>query len=335
MVDSDWPALAGSQALADDQRRVLTALLAMQRQSWEQGVTGHALLDLGRHDLLRPMARDAVLRQLPDGRLAEIDSQGLVNSAANGEAVRWAAQDSGEPAPAEALDRQLRWLRQDCPRADDGTLFHLAGGREVWSDTVYMVVPLLAAVGDVDGAHLQLAGHRRRLFDPRRRLYAARWDEDSRQLSLPALWGTGNGWVVAGIARALRHLKGDTSGADFERDAAEHAREVIDACLSYRRPDGLFHDVLDDPSTFVEANLGQMLAYAIFTGVADGWLPAAYAETAGSLLVCARERLDADGLVTGVCGAPHFDRPGISAEAQAFFLLASAAAQRLVRHRAT
>jgi unsaturated rhamnogalacturonyl hydrolase len=47
------------------------------------------------------------------------------------------------------------------------------------------------------------------------------------------------------------------------------------------------------------------------------------------LLACAGERLDADGLVTGVCGAPTFDRPGISAEAQAFFLLASRAAQRL------
>src|SRR5919112_2192175 len=204
MVDSQLPAAK----LADDQRRVLTALLAMQRKSWEQGVTGHALLDLGRYDLLRPMARDAVLRKDSDGRLAEIHGEGLVNSAANGEAVRWAAQDSGDPRLAEALDRQLRWLRQDCPRAADGTLFHLAGGHEVWSDTVYMVVPLLAAVGDVDGAHRQLDGHRRRLFDPQRRLYAARWDQDSQQLSLPALWGTGNGWVAAGLARALRHVNG-------------------------------------------------------------------------------------------------------------------------------
>jgi unsaturated rhamnogalacturonyl hydrolase len=330
---ADWQALAGSQALADDQHRVLTALLAMQRKSWEQGVTGHALLDLGRHDLLRPMARDAVLRQEPDGRLAEIHGEGLVNSAANGEALRWAADATDDPELTEALDRQLRWLQQGCPRAADGTLFHLIGGREVWSDTVYMVVPLLAAVGDVEGAHRQLDGHRRRLFDPHRKLYAARWDEDSRQLSLPSLWGTGNGWVAAGLARALRQLGNSGDRTDFEREAAEHAREVIDACLRHRRPDGLFHDVLDDPSTFAEANLAQMLAYAIFTGVADGWLPMEYAETGGSLLERAQANIDSDGLVTGVCGAPHFDRPGISAEAQAFFLLASAAAQRLAEHQ--
>jgi unsaturated rhamnogalacturonyl hydrolase len=331
MTHLDWRALAASQGLTDDQRRVLTALLAMQRKSWEQGVTGHALLDLGRHDLLRPMARDAVLRQAPDGRLAEVDAEGLVNSAANGELVRWAAEATGDPELADAFERQLRWLQQACPRADDGTLFHLAGGHEVWSDTVYMVVPLLAAVGDLEGAQQQLDGHRRRLFDPYRRLYAARWDEDSQRLSLPALWGTGNGWVAAGLARALRQLKasGHVHGGDFEREATAHAREVIDASLSYRRPDGLFHDVLDDPSSFVEANLAQMLAYAIFSGVADGWLPGEYAGAGASLLASAQANIDADGLVTGVCGAPHFDRPGVSAEAQAFFLLASGAAQRL------
>jgi unsaturated rhamnogalacturonyl hydrolase len=288
------------------------------------------------------MARDALARQAPDGRLAETE-HGLVNSAANGEVLRWAAESGGDRELAkqftDALGRQLRWLQQDCPRAADGTLFHLAGGHEVWSDTVYMVVPLLAAVGDVAGAERQLAGHRQRLFDPARRLYAARWDEDSRRLSLPAAWGTGNGWVVAGIARTLRHLSGASGSASdgvFQQNAAAHARNVIEACLSYRRPDGLFHDVLDDPASFVEANLAQMLAYAIFTGVTDGWLPAAdYAEVGNSLLASARRQLDSDGLVTGVCGAPHFDRPGISPEAQAFFLLASRAAQRLgeSRHR--
>lgn len=344
MTHYDWQALASSRALVEDQRRVLAALLAMQRESWEQGVAGHALLDLGRHDLLRPMARDAVLRQAPDGRLAEIHGQGLVNGAAAGEAVRWAARATGDTELADAFDRQLRWLQVGCPRTEDGTLFHLIGGREVWSDTVYMVVPLLAAVGDVGGAHRQLAGHRHRLFDPHHTLYAARWDEDSQRLSLPALWGTGNGWVAAGLARALRHLSdrdskssdsksSDSMSSDFERDATAHAREVIDACLSHRRPDGLFHDVLDDPSTFVEANLAQMLAYAIFSGVADGWLPGEYAETGGSLLACAQANIDADGLVTGVCGAPYFDRPGVSAEAQAFFLLASGAAQRLADRR--
>jgi unsaturated rhamnogalacturonyl hydrolase len=32
--------------------------------------------------------------------------------------------------------------------------------------------------------------------------------------------------------------------------------------------------------------------------------------------------------VQGVCGSPHFDKPGIAAEGQSFYLMLDAAAQR-------
>lgn len=64
---------ADGDSLAGVQERVLNTLLAMQRQSWEQGLAGHAALDLGRHDLAQAFARDAVLRQTAAGKLAEID----------------------------------------------------------------------------------------------------------------------------------------------------------------------------------------------------------------------------------------------------------------------
>jgi unsaturated rhamnogalacturonyl hydrolase len=309
--------------LDDEQGLVLGALLSMQRQSWEQGVASHALLDLGRDDLVEVMARDAVTRQTATGKLAEIDGDGIVNGAAAGEAVYWAAQRSGDPRLAEAFERQLRWIVTDAPRAQDGTIFHLEATREVWVDTVYMLVPLLVLADRVDEAAVQLAGHRARLFDAAAGLYFWRWDEDAGRVTHAVHWGTGNGWVVAGIARALRLLDGH--GGDFAIQAAEHARVVIDACLAHRDADGLFHNVVTDPSTFSEANLAQMLAYAILTGVADGWLPMSYEAVGLSLLESARRQVDAFGFVTGVCGAPQFDEQGTSAEAQAFFLLATAA----------
>jgi unsaturated rhamnogalacturonyl hydrolase len=322
-----------SDTLAADQERVLTALLAMQRQSWEQGVAGHAMLDLGRLDLVRVMAHDAVTRQTSTGKLAEIDDVGAVNCGANGEAVHWVAEADRDPELAEAFSRQLHWLEVTCPRAADGTLFHLEGGREVWSDSVYMIVPMLVLAGNVQEAGRQLAGHRRRLFDPDTGLYAARWDEDAARLNAPQFWGTGSGWVTAAIARSLHLLRSQvppsTAGTAFAEEAAAHARTVLDGCLAHRRDDGLFHDVVDDPTTFVETNLAQMLAYTALTGVADGWLDDSYVEIGRSLLEAARRTIDARGFVTGACGAPRFDRPGTSAEAQSFFLLASRAAQRL------
>jgi unsaturated rhamnogalacturonyl hydrolase len=140
-----------------------------------------------------------------------------------------------------------------------------------------------------------------------------------------AFWGGGNGWVVAGLARALRRLP----AGGFARDAAGHARRVADAMLALRAPSGLFHDVLDDPGTFEEVTAGLMLAYGILTGVADGWLPGSYAAAGRSLVEVARAHVDGDGLLVPACGSPRFDRPGTSAEAQAFFLLATAAQDRL------
>ncbi len=307
--------------------RVLTALLTMQRQSWEQGVTGHALLDLGRGELTVLIADAAVTRQHPDGRLGDVSGEaGAVNGAACGEAVRYAASTGDDPRWSAALAAQLDWLVARAPRAADGALFHLLDSRQVWADTVYMVVPLLALLGRTDLAAAQVAGHRRRLYDERTGLYAARWDEDRGELDRPEHWGTGNGWVVAGIARALRLAPDWPAGARDE--LAGHARAVLHACLAHRADDGLFHDVLDDPGTFREANTAQMLAYAALTGVADGWLPAYWLDTGTDLLAAAGRRVDGYGRVTGVSGAPDFAGPGTSPEAQAFHLLGHAALGR-------
>ena len=302
---------------------VLTALLAMQRQSWEQGVAAQAALDLGHDDLALLLAEAAVARQHPDGRLGDVDGEaGAVNGACCGEAVLAAYARTGGQVFAEAARRQLDWLTTGAPRAADGTLFHLLGGREVWADTVYMVVPFLALSGRADVAWQQIEGHRTRLC--RDGLYSAVWSEDGGRPRRAEHWGGGNGWVVAAVARTLRLVP------DFpDRDRlAAHAREVLDACLALRRDDGLFHDVLDDPSTFRETNAAQMFAYAALTGAADGWLPQAYADTARDLLAAATREIDRYGVVRGAAGSPGFDRPGASSEAQAFHLLALAAVDR-------
>jgi unsaturated rhamnogalacturonyl hydrolase len=95
--------------------------------------------------------------------------------------------------------------------------------------------------------------------------------------------------------------------------------------LSHRATSGLFHDIVDDPTTFEEATLAAMLAYAALTGTADGWLPAGYDAVGRSLLETVVRHIGPDGLLRPACGSPNFDRPGISVEAQAWFLLAVAA----------
>ncbi len=307
--------------------RVVAALLGLQRQDWEQGVAGQALLALGRLPAVRVLARDAVTRQHVDGRLADLDGVGLANGAANLDAVDVLAAGTDESAHAatRAAARQRQWLATGCPRAQDGTLFHLAASRQVWADTVHMVAPGWTTPAERGGSDLpaavadQLDGHHRRLWDPVSGLYAARWDEDAAGLVDSRHWGTGNGWVLTGTALALHRCRREGPRAAA---ATARARALLDACLRHRRADGSFGDVLDDTASFSDAAAGLMFAYAAATGVADGWLPASHLDTARALVATAAERVDADGFVTGVCGSPTFDRPGTSAEAQAMFVLA-------------
>ena len=327
MVGVRPPAHGGTPGPAGRDREVdavLRALLGMQRLSWEQGVTGHAALDLAETALAAVVADDAVTRQDADGRLGEVDGGGLVNCGALVEAVDVAWRATGDAALREALERQLAWFDVGCPRAADGTLFHLTGSEQIWTDSVYMLVPALFRLGRPEAAMAQLAGHRARLrlSDG---LYAARWDEPTHRLALGARWGTGNGWVAAGLARAWR----EETASPYRDELAGQARDVVEACLRHRRPDGLFHDVLDDPTTFVEANAAQMLAYAVLTGVADGWLEPAWAEVGRDLRAAAARGVDGAGFVRPVAGSPHFDRAGRSAEAQAFYLMALAADERV------
>lgn len=104
-----------------------------------------------------------------------------------------------------------------------------------------------------------------------------------------------------------------------------YGKEVIDGCLAYQRPDGLFHDIIDDSNSFVETNLAQMLAFSIYTGIKAGWLDLTYKEKADSMRLAARAKTDEYGIVQGACGSPNFDRSGTSTEAQSFFLMMESA----------
>jgi rhamnogalacturonyl hydrolase YesR len=304
--------------------QVSQALLTMQRYSWEQGVAAQAFLELGETGTAILLARAAVQRQMPDGRLARMhDKEGVTDPAANGEALLAAARLTREPALQTAAEAMLDYLLKAAPRAADGTLFHVTDANEVWVDSLYMAPPFLAAAGQLKEAIRQIQGIKNRLWNSEKKLYAHIWDEDRQELKRAVFWGVGNGWAAAGITRVIRTLP-ETFNEE-KQELVIHLRELLDGCLAQQRPDGLFHNVLDDPGIFIETNLAQMLAYSIYRGISGGWLPSNYMEKADKMRAAVHQKVDASGYVQGVCGAPTFERAGTAPEGQAFFLLMEAA----------
>ncbi len=312
---------SNSDALVE---KALQAMLCMQRMAWEQGTASQALIAAKRDDLAVLFARDAIVRQTPDGRLGIVGNDpGITDPASNGEAVILASKTTGDLRYKEAADKMYNYLKKTAPKTSEGILYHLNDRNQIWSDSSFMAPPFLALMGDYEEAFKQIMGFKKYLFDAQTKLLHHMWDEDKKQYEREAFWGGGNGWTVAGIAKVINMLPAERN--DLKAELVIYGKELLDGCLKYMRDDGLFHDVMDQPDTFVETNLSQMLAYGIYTGIASGWLDPIYREAADRMRKAALQKMDSNGIVQDACGSPHFDKPGTSVEAQAFFLMMESA----------
>ncbi len=308
--------------------RAMSAMMGFQRASWEQGVAGQALLETGEPDAAIALARASLVHVNQNGVVAA-GGGSTTDPLMLGDCLWWSARQTGDPALVKAANDMLQFALKGAPRAADGTPYHQADSREMWSDGSFTTPPFLAAAGQYDAALAQLLGVHHRLWDANKRLMHHRWSESKQVLVDPAFWGGGNGWTAAALARVIRSLP-----ADRQADRAQLAamlRELLDGCLAHQRPDGLFYDEVDNPSSYAETNLAAMLAYAIYESVRGGWLPEEYLVPADRMRTAVRAKVDRFGFVQGVAGAPNFNQPGISTEGQAFFILMEASARKAGR----
>ena len=304
--------------------QAMLAMLAMQRMAWEQGTASQALIAVGRKDLAILFAKDALVRQTAEGRLGILGNDpGVTDPASNGEAVLLAWKETGEEKYKKAAEAQYDYLKTKAPKTADGVLHHITYAKQVWSDASFMAPPFLALMGDYDESVKQIEGFRKYLMDPDKKLYYHIWDEDKKDFARRKCWGGGNGWTAAGIAKIINSLP--EARNDLRNKLITYGKEVINGCLTFMRPDGLFHDIINDNSSFVETNLAQMLAFSIYTGLKSGWLDLSYKEKADAMRLAARTKIDDYGIIQDACGSPNFDRPGTSTEAQSFFLMMESA----------
>jgi rhamnogalacturonyl hydrolase YesR len=303
--------------------KVKIALLAMQRHSWEQGISMQAFLEQGDGEIVTAMAKEAVYRQIKDGRAAIIGIFDAVTDPCSvGEALLYACKKTGDPVLKFGYDALLEWALHRAPRSRGGVLYHIESKPQFWSDSTYMLPPFLAAAGHYDKALHNLYGYWDALYDGEAKLMGHIWDDEKKVFIRRDHWGGGNGWTLASFARMY-----DLLPPEYEKDKrkiAEMGKTLADSIIGYMRPDGLFHDVIDDPAAFTETNLSQMLAYTLYRAVHSKWLDISYISTAEKLYEAANKKLDFYGLVQDCCGAPSFDKPGVSPEGQAFYLLMEA-----------
>lgn len=197
------------------------------------------------------------------------------------------------------------WILDGFPRTPEGGLQHITSDSvnegELWDDTLFMTVLFLAAMGRIDRnpayqreAEYQFLLHTKYLADEKTGLWYHGWSFPRGDHFAGAFWGRGNCWVTAAIPEFLSMADCAPSVRDFLVSAWRRQAESL---LRLQAENGMWHTLLDDPSSYLEASATCGFGYGLLRGAAMGLAEPGWAESAlravDAILACTGE----DGIV--------------------------------------
>jgi unsaturated rhamnogalacturonyl hydrolase len=124
---------------------------------------------------------------------------------------------------------------------------------------------------------------------------------------VPYFWGRGDGWMAAGMSILLRELPADNP--DRAR-ILQGYHTMMTSLLKYQDADGMWHQLIDDHTTWPETSCTGMFTFAFITGVKEGWLDAAtYGPAARKAWLKLITYLDANSDMREVCQGTNIHDP--------------------------
>lgn len=160
---------------------------------------------------------------------------------------------------------------QDTKQRAEALAFHRRGltwQTRLWIDDMYMITAVQAqayrATGEekyIDRAAAEMVVYLDSLQRPNGLFYHAP--------DVPFYWGRGNGWVAAGMTELLGSLPKENR--HYAR-IMEGYQKMMTSLLKYQTPEGVWRQLVDDGASWPETSGTGMFAFAIITGVKNGWL---------------------------------------------------------------
>ncbi len=174
----------------------------------------------------------------------------------------------------------------------------------VWADDLFMSVPLLVRMGKLtakneyyEEAIKQILNFNKYLFVPRTGLYKHAWFSRSAKRSA-AYWGRANGWVAWAVSEALLYVPKDVSGyPKIKKLFTDHLLGLI----RVQGRDGMWHQVLNDPTSYEETSCSAMFILAISRAIRCGWLDRRYAANVKRAWTALEKEIGTEGIVKGIC----------------------------------
>jgi unsaturated rhamnogalacturonyl hydrolase len=174
------------------------------------------------------------------------------------------------------IDTLIDWISNKQFRLPDGTLARNRPlANSLWLDDLFMGVPALAQMGKLTGerkyyddAVKQILQFSDRMFVKEKGLFMHGWVQEMDDH--PAFhWGRANGWAILTMVEVLDVLPEDHPG---RAKVLELYRAHVRGLAACQSPDGLWHQLLDRPDTYLETSASAIFVYAIAHGINRGWI---------------------------------------------------------------
>lgn len=227
-----------------------------------------------------------------------------VNGVSIGHSLLSLYKATGEQKYLDFAVQMADFLKNDAERFADGIFQHTVNSEDynfpeqAWVDTMFMAGYFLVRIGTMlnrndyleDGIK-QYHGHEDFLQDPSTNLYYHGWDNLAQSHMSGIYWARGNSWAAITMARALKLIHVTHPSFMIIEGSL---RDQLAALVRLQSESGLWHTVLNDPTSYTETSGSAGIAAAL---ISSGKM---YNKYVNKSVVGILSRIDEDGSVRGV-----------------------------------
>lgn len=231
-----------------------------------------------------------------------------VNTVAPMLTLAFVYEKTGNEKYLSMIKEWSEWIMNEMPRTGHGGLQHIVSGMrndgQLWDDTLFMTVLFLAKAGIIldkreyiDEAEYQFLIHIKYLADKKSGLWYHGWSFDGNHNFAKVFWARGNCWITAGIPEFLE-ITG--AGGAVWRYLTDTLSAQAEALLKFQDKGGMWHTLIDDKASYLEASATAGFAFGILKAVRLGLLNKKFAEAGISAAKAVAACIAEDGSVREV-----------------------------------
>lgn len=214
-------------------------------------------------------------------------------------------EETRNPAWLPVLERWAEWVMHEMPRTRHGGIQHVVYNNEnhqqLWDDTLMMSVLPLAKIGKllgrddyVEEATFQFLTHVQYLMDRETGLWFHGWSFEGNHNFARARWARGNSWLTIVIPDFLELMAWPEQHAT-RRFLLQVLEAQVSALQALQHESGLWHTLLDDRDSYLEASASAGFAYGVLKAVRKRYLPPTFLPMAEKALHGVTAQINAEG----------------------------------------